>query len=297
MNKTLRYIILFLGSACLFQGCSQSPHETEEALENSTDMSADRDEIDVIYGRLPEPGVIASRLEATGTDFDWSFLKIGDYPRPESDTSQAIISGMLTADVGYFILFDQADFETPYYNELNMLSGEMCNIPRDELEQLNIAFSANQNRRDSLIQILNTIYSRTTHSLEQGNEGHLAILYTVSNLTENMFITASLIDNYPKDLLAEDSRSIIIIPLVRTLLEQEPNLEDALLLLNRGMDENSFSTTLKNELEYLNRNYDLLNIAESLRNRRADLLMSDTTFQQLRQKIGKIRNILLEKAG
>jgi len=285
------FFLLFLAGSC-----SVNTEETERPDGMNTSLNTDREEIDKIGGRVPKPGVITQRLEETGTDFDWSFLQIRDYPRPENDTSQAILSGILTADVGYFISFDQSDFENPYYERLNLLSGEMCRIPRDDLDELNRAFEERGDRRDSLIQLLNTIYDRTTQSLQRGNKGNLAILYTTSDVAEKMFITASLIDNYPKDLLAEDSRAIIIIPLVRTLLEQEPHLEDAILLLEQGKP-NGFSTRLKRALQDLDQRFDMLNIDEDLRQRRADLLMADTTFQGLREQIKHVRSMLLEKAG
>ncbi len=293
---TQKYLFISLILASFLYGCSSSSTESEIPESTETTMSQEREEIDLIYNRLPQPGIISRRLEETGTDFDWSFLNIGDYPQPAGDTSSAILSGMLTADVSYFIAFDQGQFENTYYERLNMLSGDMCGIPRDEIQVMNHSFRENGNRRDSLLYFLNSIYKRTTESLQSGNEGHLAILYTISNVIENMYINASLINNYPDNLLAEDSRAIIIIPLVRSLLEQEPNLEDAILLLSQGEDKTAFTSGLKTELAQLDRNYDLLNIDGSLRERRADLLMADTTFQQLRGKIGNIREMLFLKA-
>ncbi|MCA6073552.1 hypothetical protein [Fulvivirga sedimenti] len=284
--------LLIITAFSLFSGCDVSTSEREKPETES--LNKDRETIELIFGRLPHPNVISSKLEASGTDFDWTFLGIGNYPRPERDTLRAILSGILLSDVSYFIAFDQGDLEKPYFERLNILSGNMCQISKDEQDLLNSAFSASINRRDSLQFLLDQIYFRTTKSLQNGSKNDLSTLFAVASVTENLFITTSLINSYPNDILAEDSRSIILLPLIRTLLEQEPYLEDAMLLLEQG-SQSSLGSNLLEHLRIVDSQFDQLNVEENLRNRRVDLVMADSTFIKMRKEIVNARMILYEE--
>ncbi len=290
-NHGVITFIIFLMLVVL-NACDVSTSEREKpAGTDQQTLNKDRETIDLIFGRLPHPDKISTKLEATGTDFDWSFLNIRNYPSPETDTLRAILSGILMSDVSYFIAFDQGDFEKPYFERLNNLSGTMCRISKDQQDLLTTAFNESVNRRDSLLILLDKIYARTTQSLQKGNKNDLSTLFAVSSVTENLFITTSLINNYPNDILAEDSRSIILIPMIRTLLEQEPYLEDAMLLIELG-SMSSLGLELFEQLRVIDTQFDRLNIDENLRNRRVDLVMRDSTFNTMRREIIKAREIL-----
>lgn len=286
-----RLVISLFTGILLWSSCDPSVSEDSRPPDSKATVLGE-ESVQVIFSRLPHPSVLPGQLERTGTDFDWEFLQLKEYPGSPRDTASAILSGLLTADVAYFIAFDQSGFDSPYFSRLNGLSGEMCRIPKNDIESLNKAFEESVNRRDSLQQLLGSVYLRTTESLQKGNNGDYAILFATSYVIENLFITSNLIDNYPDDMLEEDSRSLIIIPLVRLLLEQESNLEDAIKLI-REIPETDISKNLLSHMQTIDSYFDRLSIEEDLRNRRADLVMSSSTFQELREEISNTRNMIL----
>lgn len=286
-----RLAVSLLAGILLWSSCDPSDSEKSRQQDGNA-VALGNESVQVIFSRLPHPSVLPAQLERTGTDFDWEFLLLKEYPGSPRDTASAILSGLLTADVAYFIAFDQSGFDSPYFSRLNGLSGEMCRIPKNDIESLNKAFEESVNRRDSLQQLLGSVYMRTTESLQKGNNGDYAILFATSYVIENLFITSSLIDNYPDDMLAEDSRSLIIIPLVRLLLEQESNLEDGIKLIQE-IPDTDIGNDLLTHMQTIDGYFDRLSIEEDLRNRRADLVMANSTFKALREEISKTRNVIL----
>ena len=206
------------------------------------------------------------------------------YPYIEDKNSQAIVSGMMLVDISFLVAYGETAKAEAYFDKLNSLSGNFTNTREETIEQTTQSFSASLENSDSLNLLINSIYDRVTLPLSLGDYNECAVIFLSAVVLENMRVNSLAIDQYPQDMLEVDKRSIIVLPLLKTFMDQESNLEETIAILNEGPDT-PFHQNLLVRLQNVNEKFDQLTIHENLRNNRIDLVLPDSTLAQVRNEI------------
>ena len=107
-----------------------------------------------------------------------------------------------------------------------------------------------------------------------------------------MYISTAIVNTYPKDLLPEDQRNIILTPIIKIILDQKGAIDEVLKLL-KSVDQDEEVAQLTTDFEQLQKAYGELNIDEQIKNNRADLMLSDKTLESITDIVGKIRARLI----
>ena len=152
-------------------------------------------------------------------------------------------------------------------------------------------FESNLSSNDSLAAILNEAISNSDEHLQDNNRKKTAALLLTGSFVEGLYISTSLVKNYPKDLLPEDSRNLILVPIIRVILDQQKPLGDLIGLL-KSVDQDDGIKNITSKLEALQANYASLDIEESIKGNRGDLLVTDQTLTAITDQVEGIRDYI-----
>jgi hypothetical protein len=104
-----------------------------------------------------------------------------------------------------------------------------------------------------------------------------------------------LIKSYPKDLLPDDKRNLVLTPLIRVVLEQKKSVSDLLkMLTSSSVEQTEPVTSIVADLKALETAYAELNIEEQIRNNKANMVLTDKNLIEITNIVEKMRNGITE---
>lgn len=259
---------------------SEEFKEAEESLQN---------QIEELVYNIPSPSEIPYLLEATGAEYNQSLINDKQKADQYSTISDkaALNLGVYAADIGYLSSYGKTQEAIDYLNASKKLADNLGVIGSFDVAVLQ-SFESNIGNKDSLAAIINRSIQRTDDYLKDDSRNKLAALMLTGSFVEGLYISTGLIKSYPKNILPDDTRNLILTPLIRVILEQEKSVDELLKMLNTIQQEEPI-TTLVADLTDLKASYDALNIEEQIKNNRADLVLTDKNLTDITAKVEKIR--------
>lgn len=266
---------------------------TKEGDNNSEDFKKAEESLqeqiqDVVYN-IPSPSEIPYLLEATGAEYNQSLVNSkakADQYGTISDKA-ALNLGVYAADIGYLSSYGKTQEAIDYLNVCKKLADNLGVIGSFDMEVLK-SFEANIGNKDSLARILNRSIQKTDEYLKDDSRTKLAALILTGSFAEGLYISTGLIKSYPKDILPDDSRNLILTPLMRVVLEQEKSVDELLKMLST-IDQAEPVAGIVTDLNALKESYRALNIEEQIKNNRADLVLTDKNLAEITTIVEKIR--------
>ena len=118
---------------------------------------------------------------------------------------------------------------------------------------------------------------------------------SVGSYIEGMFLATQVIDNYPNDMLPEDTRNLVLQPLVRVIIEQEQPLLDVIALM-KDLPEDEIIDHMIAELSVLRILYaeDLQLIEEQIDNNTGDFQLKPEMLKNIIVEVNRIRTDIVE---
>jgi len=259
--------------------------EAEESLKEQIE--------DVIYN-IPPPSEIPYLLQATGAEFNESLVnprtKVDQYA---SRTDKAALNlGVYAADIGYLSSYDKTQEAIDYLNSTKTLADNLGIIGSFDVEILQ-KFEANISNKDSLTHLLDRTIKKAENYLADDNRNKLSALVVTGSFVEGLYIATGLIKSYPKDLLPDDARNLVLTPLIRVVLDQKKSASDLLKMLS-GVEQTEPIATIVTDLKSLEGAYNALNIEEQIKNNKANLVLTDKNLIDITTIVEKMRKIITE---
>lgn len=289
--------LLSLAALLLLGVSSCGPKSTEEESSSDEFSTADeelKESIQEVVYDIPSPSEIPFLLEATGAEFNETL--INDNNKAEEYSSRndvaALNLGVFATDVGYLVSYDKVQEALTYMSSAKKLAdnlGVTGSFDTDLIKR----FESNLSRKDSLAYLLNETINKTDKYLKDDNRSKLASLIISGSFIEGLYISTELIESYPKDILPEDSRNLVLTPLIRVVLEQKKSVKDLTAMLE-NIEQTEPVSGLVTDLKDLSTKYESLNIEEQIKNNRADLILSDKTLTDITAKVADIRARITE---
>lgn len=293
-----------LGSLCLsfillcgLFSCGNQPAEEkkDQSAEEFDQAESDlKEQIQEVVYEIPSPSEIPFLLEATGAEFNQSL--INDNTKADQYASRndkaALNLGIYSADIGYLVSYDKVQEALTYMSSAKKLADNL-GVTGAFDTQLIKRFENNLSRKDSLSYLLNETIHQTEAYLKDDDRNKLAALIITGSFIEGLYISTELIETYPKDILPEDSRNLVLTPLIRVVLEQQKSLEDLIKMLSTVENTEPVDKLIK-DLRELDEDYDKLKIQDQIKENRADLILSDETLAEITKKVADIRNSITE---
>jgi hypothetical protein len=270
----------------------------EDSSQNAKDFDKAgeslKDQIEDVIYNIPSPSEIPYLLQATGAEFNQSLLndrnKVDQYS--SRNDKAALNLGIYTADIGYLSSYDKTQEAINYLNSAKKLADNLNVIGAFDMDVLQ-RFESNISNKDSLAKILNSAVQGSEKYLKDDSRNKLAALLLTGSFVEGLYISTGLIKTYPKDLLPEDSRNLVLTPLMRVILQQEKSVDELAKMLSK-IDQAEPVATLTSDLAALQASYRALNIDEQIKNNQSALVLTDKNLVEITKVVEKMRKSIVD---
>jgi hypothetical protein len=139
-----------------------------------------------------------------------------------------------------------------------------------------------------LASLLNSAVQKTDKYLKNDSRNKLAAMMLTGSFIESLYISTGLIKTYPKDLLENDQRNLVLTPLIRIILQQEKSVDELVKMLST-VEQSDPVTTIQADLAALQASYRALNIEEQIKNNRSAMVLSDKHLIEITKIVEKMR--------
>jgi hypothetical protein len=293
MTMKFKQPIYFFLSVLLAAGLASCASSSEDKSKNSDEFDEANESLkkqieEVVYN-IPSPSEIPYLLQATGAEFNEGLLN----PRQKVDQyttrndKAALNLGVYVADIGYLTSYDKTQQAIDYLSSCKTLADNLGLIGTFDSE-LGKQFEANISNKDSLAHLLDRTIKQAEAFLVDDNRNKLSSLIVTGSFVEGLYISTGLIKSYPKNILPEDSRNLVLTPLMRVVLEQKKAVSELLKMLNNVKEGDELKPIIA-DLNSLETAYQKLNIEEQIKNNRADLVLTDKNLEEITTIIERVR--------
>ena len=231
-------------------------------------------------------------MQSTGVELDEGLVNdldnVDNYQG--DDDKSAMNLGVYATDVGYLSSYEKAQEALNYFSKMKGLADQVGVTTSVDTEVIS-RFEENLTSKDSLADIIDETLSNTDEHLKNSGRNRTAALVLAGSFTEGLYIASSLVKNYPRDILTEENRKLILIPLVRLILDQEKPLSDLNALLG-SLESDATVDELKSMTADLMTQYDALDIQEKIKNNEGVSLLEDEALVGLTDQISAIRDYI-----
>lgn len=247
----LRFLVLLIFTSILFSSCgtdtekpdsfeSNYPENYEETAEDSLDK------LEFIVENVPSPLKIIGVIRQSTVPFTESLLNPGvNAALYLTSARKALNLGIYGTDIGYVIIYDQAQLVLKYFKSVSELSGQI-GIPHVFTNQSFRRYETNKNNRDSLDVIASEGYIKIDKFLRDNQNFDLATMVLIGGWVESIYLTSHSIKIDPTDankkLLFEniENNHKYLSKFIRFLERYGENAEYADLLKEIKMIEKDF---------------------------------------------------------
>lgn len=233
LRKTIPILSVSLIAIFLYS-CGGSGKTSEEQANSEFDAAQSQivEEIDKVVHELPPPSEVPYLLQATGSDFNPELvnkLENAEKYYTSLDKSAFNLGGYAT-DIGYLATYDQVQDALKYMETCQKLSETIGIASAFDLDLME-RFERNLSNRDSLSNLINLAMKMAEDKLEDTDRLSMVALVLSGSYIEGLYLSVMVVDTYPDDLLPEESKNLILEPLVRIIIDQRKSLIDVIALL------------------------------------------------------------------
>lgn len=248
------------------------------------------------FENLTAPSEAAAQLQATAAEFNATLLhdpKV--YSSYTADDVKAAANlGIYLSDLNYSVAFKQSANTRELFQAAHDLS-KVIGIEQSILDFLMQRYSENINQNDSAKAVIDELFAKSTTGLQGTDREKLVGIAMSAYQIENLHLALGTIESYPKDMLPDDARTQILVPVFRMVLEQRQNVENIYGFLKSVADplnpeKNPNYAYYANAFEELIVVYQKLNVDEKIANNQGIELMNDAVVLELHEKVKAIRN-------
>lgn len=293
-KRTLVQLLITL-SAGVFIACGGGETTTED---ESADFDAAKESlkqnIEGVIINIPSPAELPYLLQATGADFNMSLINSKESADKYMSTfdKAAMNLGVYAADIGYLSSYEQTQEALDYLQVAKQLADHLGVV--DAVDQVVLdRFESNIDEKDSLYKIINGAIENVDQYLKTEARNRVAALVTTGSFIEGLYVSTELVRTYPKDLLPDDARNLILTPVIKIILDQEKSVGELVKLINTLPDDD-LTNQIKADLASLQANYDDLQMDDQIKNNRADLMLTDETLTEITATVNKMRNDIIK---
>lgn len=275
-------------------GSSSKDDQNKNSEEFKEAEGALKTQIQQVVYNIPSPSEIPYLIQSTGAEFNESLLnprsKVEQYTT--RNDKAALNLGVYTADIGYLSSYDKTQESIDYLGAAKTLADNLGIIGSFDADILK-RFEANISNKDSLTHLLDQTIKRTESFLNDDSRNKLSALVVAGSFIEGLHISTGLVNSYPRNLLPDDKRNLVLTPLIRVVLEQKKSVTE-LLKMMKSVDQTDPVTAIVADLTALETTYNSLNIEEQIKNNRADLVLTDKNLEEVSKIVARLRKGITE---
>jgi hypothetical protein len=280
--------------ATFLTACGPSGNKEKNSDEFKAAEESLHQQIEEVIYNIPSPTEIPYVLQATGAEYNASLLNpIAKVDKYAGRLDKAALNlGVYTADIGYLTSYEKTQEAIDYLNACKSLADNLGVIGAFDLEVLK-RFEANISNKDSLAVLLKETVDQTEKFLKDDSRNKLAALVVAGSFVEGLYISTGLINSYPRNILPDDARNLILTPIIQVVLKQKNSVSDLLKMLS-AVEQTEPVAGMVTDLQELEKAYAAVNIDDQIKKNRADLILSDKNLAQISTVVSKMRKTIVE---
>ncbi len=297
-RNQLKLASLALSAAVLMSSCAGGGNK-ESSSDASSEFDAAKEQVakDVskVLKDLPPPSEVPYLLMNAGAEFDANIINsldnMTDYQGMESKA--ALNLGVYATDIGYLASYGKSEMALDYMGECQKLAAPVGVAEAIDYGMIS-RFESNMENRDSLASIINEVMQKSGERLSELDELNSAALLLAGSWIEGVHISSTIVKTYPDDL-PEESRTLILEPLVKIVMDQKVSLNDLLQVMN-DVPESEEVNSMIAELQKVKTIYDgeLAEVEKKISENTGDFVLKPSTLDNLAAEVGRIRASIIE---
>ena len=291
---TLVQLLIALSAGILISCGGGKTTSEDDAADFDAAKESLKENIEGVIINIPSPAELPYLLQATGADFNMALIN----PKESADRymstfdKAALNLGVYAADIGYLSSYEQTQEALDYLQVAKQLADHLGVV--DAVDQVVLdRFETNIDEKDTLYVIINGAIENVDQYLKTEARNRVAALVTTGSFIEGLYVSTELVRTYPKDLLPEDARNLILTPVIKIILDQEKSVGELIKLINT-LPEDELTASIEADLISLQEDYDALQIDDQIKNNRADLMLTDETLSEITATVNKMRTEIVE---
>ncbi len=294
MKRTHQSIVFSLSLLVLLACGPKQESESEETSNDQAVSEAFEQTRDNFFASIRQPDETAAALMSTGADFNGELLhdpsKWSTYTN--SNEKSAALLGIYLSDLNYSIAYKQTDKTEALFEAIHYLSLQI-GVEKSILEYLMTRYKNNIEQNDSVKATIDEMYANAIQSTRGTDREILTGIAIGTHQVEDLHLMMGIIESYPKDMLPEDVRIQVLIPLFKAVLDEQPKLESVQGFLKAVVPSEDTNNFYVNSFEKLINTYNELNVDEKIANNQGMELMSDEIILKLNEQVTAIRNQII----
>jgi len=293
LKKSLLQIVMLMSIGIFFSCGGNKDASGDESAEFDAAKESLKENIEGVIVNIPSPAELPYLLQATGADFNASLINSRESADKYMSTfdKAAMNLGIYAADVGYLSSYEQTQEALDYLQVAKQLADHLGVV--DAVDQVVMErFEENIDEKDSLYKIINGAINNVDQYLKTEARNRVAALVTTGSFVEGLYVSTELVRTYPKDLLPDDARNLILTPVIQIILNQEESVGELIKLIE-SLPEDELTTKIIADLISLQANYVALNMEDQIKNNRADLMLTDKTLVDITATVNHMRSDII----
>ena len=294
LKKSLLQIVMLISIGIFFSCGGNNDTSGDESAEFDAAKESLKENIEGVIVNIPSPAELPYLLQATGADFNASLINSRESADKYMSTfdKAAMNLGIYAADVGYLSSYEQTQEALDYLQVAKQLADHLGVV--DAVDQVVMErFEENIDEKDSLYKIINGAINNVDQYLKTEARNRVAALVTTGSFVEGLYVSTELVRTYPKDLLPDDARNLILTPVIQIILNQEESVGELIKLIE-SLPEDELTTKIIADLKSLQANYVALNMEDQIKNNRADLMLTDKTLVDITATVNQMRSDIIK---
>ena len=300
MNKhSLKLTSFALSIAVFVSSCGGGGSKQEESSEASAEFDAAKEQvakdISKVLKDLPPPSEVPYLLMGVGADFNAELINsLDNVDSYQSNESKAALNlGVYATDIGYLVSYEKSEQALDYMGECQKLAAPVGVADAIDYGMIS-RFEENMENKDSLAAIVNEIMQSSGERLGELDELNSAALLLAGSWIEGVYISTMIVSTYPDDL-PEESRTMVLEPLVKIVTDQKVSLEDLLSLMN-DVPQSAEVDNMIAELTKVKAIYDeeLAEVEKNIAENTGDYVLLPSKLDNLTAEVSRIRGAIVE---
>jgi len=284
--------ILLVGIAAI--SCQKSDGKSEVPTEQSKAFDNRRA---AFFDNIMAPAEVAAQIQFTAADFAPKLMndpeKFSMYAGNEVKAAGNL--GIYLSDLNYCIAYEQSGGTTKKYFQASHELSKAIGIEKNVLAFLAKRYDQNISRNDSLKNVVTDLLQQSTLELQETSKEKLAGIAMSAYQIENLHLALGILNAYPKDMLPDDARATIMVPLIKVVVNQRANIENIYNFLQSysdplDPDKNPNYPFYTNAFKELLAVYKKLDVEEKIANNKGLEIINDAQVRELSEKVNAIRD-------
>ena len=288
-------LILILVASMMIFACQSKDSKNKAKIEEDTKPL--QEDARKIMPNLPPPYEYAAILHSTGAEFNPMILNDVDnmagYMVPREKAVANL--GVYFFDLGYSVAYQERDHVNAYYNVCHNMAIEL-GIEKSFMEVIMLRFEENIENNDSLKAYFKNSYNKASNSVgnTEGERSYYRTLFLAGFYIEGLYNMLEVIESYPKDILPDDQRFLILMPLAKSVLAQEKNIKTLAEMLEIDYTDEDNDEYYATAFRNLINTYEKLDVDDKIANNQGAELLNDAVMIQLMAEVDDIRSHLVK---